>query len=109
MGIVVGRSKSLLFAGAVLVVLGLVACAQEPTPTQVPPTPIEAQVALLPGAPSVVKGPTFVVAALADNLQILRHADYYTDGDDDDVQIQDAINALPAGGGRVVEYLQIIG
>ena len=39
MGIVVGRSKSVLFAGAVLVALGLVACAQEPTPTQVPPTP----------------------------------------------------------------------
>ena len=43
---------------------------------------------------------TFVIAA-SDSLYPAR-ADYVCDGTDDDVQIQAAINALPAGGGKVV-------
>ncbi|MDD5220951.1 MAG: hypothetical protein PHV11_10315, partial [Candidatus Bipolaricaulis sp.] len=45
---------------------------------------------------------TFVVAASDASAQFKLQADYICDGTADDVQIQEAIDALPASGGRVV-------
>jgi hypothetical protein len=48
------------------------------------------------------QGPTFVVAANDANARVKSAADYLCDGTADDVQIQAAIDALPANGGRVL-------
>jgi len=45
---------------------------------------------------------TFLVAANDASTRVKNQADYVADGTADDVQIQAAIDALPAGGGRVV-------
>ena len=44
---------------------------------------------------------TFVVAASDADAQSIAQADYVCDGTADDVEIQAAIDALPAGGGRI--------
>ncbi len=48
------------------------------------------------------RGATFLVAASDANATIIAQADYVCDGTADDVQIQAAIDALPAGGGKVL-------
>lgn len=50
----------------------------------------------------VVKGPDLLVAAADAVDQWKKHADYICDGTADEVQIQAAIDALPAVGGRVL-------
>lgn len=46
---------------------------------------------------------TFVVAANNSHALSKQQADYICDGTDDDVQIQAAIDALPANGGKVIQ------
>lgn len=48
------------------------------------------------------KTATFLVAANDANASVISSADYVCDGTADDVQINAAIQALPAGGGKVV-------
>jgi len=48
------------------------------------------------------RGATFVVAASDATARSQAHADYVCDGVNDEVQIQAAIDALPAAGGRVL-------
>ena len=45
---------------------------------------------------------SFLVAASDASALVLSYADYVCDGTNDEVQIQAAIDALPAGGGRVL-------
>jgi len=54
---------------------------------------------LIEPAERVRRTATFVIAA--SDSQNKRDADYHCDGTADDVQIQAAIDALPAGGGKV--------
>ena len=51
---------------------------------------------------NVVRGATFVVAASDSSPQSRAQADYVADGVDDQVEIQAAIDTLPAGGGTVL-------
>jgi len=55
--------------------------------------------------PASTKTATFVVAASDSTTQSKAQADYVCDGTDDQVEIQAAIDALPAGGG-VVKLLE---
>jgi polygalacturonase len=48
------------------------------------------------------RGPTLTVAASDAHATVKAQADYLCDGTDDDVQIQAAIDALAAAGGKVV-------
>ena len=50
----------------------------------------------------VGRAATFVVASVGASAQSIAQADYVCDGVDDDVEIQAAIDALPANGGKVV-------
>ena len=50
----------------------------------------------------VISGPDLFVAASNASANSIKNADYVCDGTADDVQIQAAIDALPAAGGRVV-------
>lgn len=51
---------------------------------------------------AVTVGPEVVVAASNAAAESIDRADYVCDGTDDDVQIQAAIDALPASGGKVL-------
>jgi len=51
--------------------------------------------------PASTKTATFVVAASDSTTQSKAQADYVCDGTDDQVEIQAAIDALPAGGGKI--------
>lgn len=53
------------------------------------------------GGYPVVRGATYIVAANDSSASSKAQADYVCDGTADDVQIQAAIDALPAGGGKV--------
>ena len=50
---------------------------------------------------SVITGPSLFVAASDATTNEIKHADYICDGTEDEIQIQAAIDALPASGGTV--------
>lgn len=59
-------------------------------------------IALIANEYGFARTATFVVAASDSSAKSKTQADYVCDGTADDVQIQAAIDALPAGGGKVV-------